>query len=131
MQSAAASTRLSPRKYIYNIIIHYNVGTQTAAGAAEYLPTTTAVQRKRRRKRKTIRRMHYDNIINHTFIIRKLPCYNKNIIYNLYEYAILFVCGTGNRARNAMQIFKLSVQPSLGDRMRRRIKRILKKITKN
>jgi len=36
-------------------------------------------------------------------------------------YLILFVCGTGNRAWNVMQIFKLSAQPLLGDRMRRRV----------
>lgn len=36
-------------------------------------------------------------------------------------YVILFVCETGNRARDVMRIFKLSAQPLSGDRMRRRV----------
>jgi hypothetical protein len=84
MQSAAATTRLSPRKYVYNIIIHYNVRTpQRPPLSTDY---DGAKETKTKEKNHTIRRctriMIICNTYNNTFIIRKMPGYDKNnIIY--------------------------------------------------
>lgn len=128
MQSAAAATRLSPRKYIYNIIIHYNVGTQTTAGAAEYLPTI-----RRCKGNGDEREKPYVACIMIILLIINLLYENCLVTIKIYIICTnmqYFLFANGKSCMERVAVFKLSAQPLLGDRMRRRIKRILKKSRK-